>query len=539
MISPDMRITLIACPSGKITKSTPHDGAPTIRLHVSGTQRDQVGDRIADDLLDSMLEQARSGKVMLLENHHSSFPMGNSFDGEIVSTPAGRELYVDFWLDTQHPLTGMVISQVGKGYEAQCSIGLNQKPVTELRYDPQAGGATRYLLSGNFEHVAFTRPMDAAYAPSEVGKIQHAVAKSLSAAVASFGIFKNVGGAMLIPRVAQVVKGGAAGAISSPPKPVTKSLVPQHVGMVQNQGQMVFKSLVPEVAIEHGGAGSGRYPPGSGGRPGRSAARRAKRDAEAGKTPKPPAPTPAPTPAPAPPPAPPPPPEPTPAPSPPVNAPAPGTREPSIIPGGVSSPVPAGLGPADPAGGSLPSKQPTQEHLDAAHKLTENVAPHVRADADRAIATAMANGDPIPPGGFSSGKMPRGFGKAAQAHFHQKMGPDSHIVANGKYGPRAYIAERDKALASGFWAQGNPMAHELGHEAHWRADPQGWRGMGRQRITPEEKEHIARHVSWYATSDGHEFVAETIGGIRSGKVYDSHVMKIFHRVTNGTFKGRF
>jgi len=201
-------------------------------------------------------------------------------------------------------------------------------------------------------------------------------------------------------------------------------------------------------------------------------------------------------------------------------------------------------GDADPnePGASLPSKVPTQEHLDAAHKLTENVAPHARAEADRAIAQAIANGDPLPPSGFSSGKMPKGHSKASAVHMHNPYGSDSRITLNESHGARRMANDKAEMMGTKWWAQGNPMAHELGHEAHWRADPDGWRGMGRtehQRTTPGEREHIARHVSGYAATDGHEFVAETIGGIRSGKVYDSHVMNIFHRVTNGKFKGKY
>jgi hypothetical protein len=138
--------------------------------------------------------------------------------------------------------------------------------------------------------------------------------------------------------------------------------------------------------------------------------------------------------------------------------------------------------------------------------------------------------------------MPKGHSSASAVHTHNPYGSDSRIIMNENRGARRMANDKAEMMGIKWWAQGNPMSHELGHEAHLRIDPEGWKGMGRtphQRTTPEERAYIGRHVSGYAATDGHEFVAETIGGIRSGRVYDSRVMGVFHRVTNGKFQGKF
>lgn len=188
---------LLACPQGKINKSAPRpdDGAPVIRLLSSGTNVDLTGDKVSDELLNSMLEQAKAGTVQLKENHNSTFPMGWSFDAEIVKGADGRsQLFIDFWLDRKNKDVDTLLSNLDRGtFKPQCSIGLLGDNIREEMNDPH-DGKVGLLKPAKFDHVAFTPPDGAAY---PLAGVESVVAKSLLQA-------------------AQILKGGNAGDTKMP-----------------------------------------------------------------------------------------------------------------------------------------------------------------------------------------------------------------------------------------------------------------------------------------------------------------------------------
>ena len=193
------RLIIVKSPENRVEKALPRpsDGAPVIRLHASGTQLDLSGDKVTDQLLDSMLAQSIAGKVRLIDNHKETFPVGWSFGGEIVEKseqryldpdtgeeqvePASRELYVDFWLDRDHPLVPIILKYIDAGWEPQCSIGLLENGGANRveRYDTAEGRRVGFLLDAPFDHLAFTPPGGAAYGPAGVEGV---IAKSLAEA---------------------------------------------------------------------------------------------------------------------------------------------------------------------------------------------------------------------------------------------------------------------------------------------------------------------------------------------------------------------
>lgn len=91
------------------------------------------------------------------------------------------------------------------------------------------------------------------------------------------------------------------------------------------------------------------------------------------------------------------------------------------------------------------------------------------------------------------------------------------------------------AAARGWLSQGNPLLHELAHRHHAMADEESYESAESVQFDDEETRSVAARVSRYATTSGREFVAEVVAGVWSGKEYDSEVMGLLSRVTNGMF----
>jgi len=91
------------------------------------------------------------------------------------------------------------------------------------------------------------------------------------------------------------------------------------------------------------------------------------------------------------------------------------------------------------------------------------------------------------------------------------------------------------AAARGWLSQGNPLLHELAHRHHAMADEESYESAESVQFDDEETRSVAARVSRYATTSGREFVAEVVAGVWSGNEYDSEVMGLLSRVTNGMF----
>lgn len=91
------------------------------------------------------------------------------------------------------------------------------------------------------------------------------------------------------------------------------------------------------------------------------------------------------------------------------------------------------------------------------------------------------------------------------------------------------------AAARGWLSQGNPLLHELAHRHHAMADEESYESAESVQFDDEETRSVAARVSRYATTSGREFVAEVVAGVWSGKEYDSEVMGLLSRFTNGMF----
>lgn len=161
-----------------VFKSVSEDsGKHFIELLCSGTKLDKGGDKVAPEMLASMKSQADAGRVMLLENHGATLPMGISTGAEIVPGDDGSQsLFITFELDDSHPLVLTLLKQIAEGYQPQCSIGVDV--LTETVFDEAEGKFVRVLTEGQFEHVALTRPDRAQY-----GEAMITLAKSLDEAI--------------------------------------------------------------------------------------------------------------------------------------------------------------------------------------------------------------------------------------------------------------------------------------------------------------------------------------------------------------------
>jgi hypothetical protein len=159
------------------------EGVPVLRLRVSGTKMDRtayvhdsgvevVGEKIVPELLATMWQEAKAGRVYLLENHSATMPMGWSAEADLKDLGDGnQELYVDFVLDMDvSPARDLVhILEARPDYEPQCSVGL--MVMREIAWDEEEGGYVGRLTEGRFEHVAMTRPDHAAYPDADVEEI--------------------------------------------------------------------------------------------------------------------------------------------------------------------------------------------------------------------------------------------------------------------------------------------------------------------------------------------------------------------------------
>jgi hypothetical protein len=100
-----------------------------------------------------------------------------------------------------------------------------------------------------------------------------------------------------------------------------------------------------------------------------------------------------------------------------------------------------------------------------------------------------------------------------------------------------------KARRSGEWASSSPMHtlyHEIGHtrdkgarrrmegrsKESWALAPAS-RNYDQQIKRGSEMMRLARRVSRYATSSPAEFIAETYGGLKTGRRYDFQVMRAY------------
>jgi len=89
------------------------------------------------------------------------------------------------------------------------------------------------------------------------------------------------------------------------------------------------------------------------------------------------------------------------------------------------------------------------------------------------------------------------------------------------------------AAARGWLSQPNPLLHELAHRHHAIADADSYEASA--PLEDEELRSVATRVSRYAATGSREFVAEVIAGSWAGKEYDSDVMSLLSRITNGAF----
>ncbi len=149
-------------------------------MHVVGVASDDgvdlTGDKMAECALDSMVQQAKTKKLPLLDSHHSTFGFGHTHDAHIQKkmetgadgkAHAKREYVVDFALDDRYPHAHDLFKEVESGRSnKQLSIGghlnRNDPEAVEHEIDKKTGKYARVIKKIQLDHIATTRPKRAA-----------------------------------------------------------------------------------------------------------------------------------------------------------------------------------------------------------------------------------------------------------------------------------------------------------------------------------------------------------------------------------------
>lgn len=105
---------------------------------------------------------------------------------------------------------------------------------------------------------------------------------------------------------------------------------------------------------------------------------------------------------------------------------------------------------------------------------------------------------------------------------------EGSVSLNSKYSKK-YEEIAKQQEASGNWSSSNPIAHEMGHNLHYKKIGNSrWDVMNNWRGDPYGPKEITSQVSKYSRMNPLEFVAETFAGHVSGKKYSKEVYDLYN-----------
>ena len=138
-----------------LTKAYEKDGEMFIVVKASDTSVDRDNEKIAPELIDKMKKLAKEGKLVLLDHHKATFPMGRSVDYEENSNdPLG--FYPVFKLDPEHPYSRYLF-KVMKENIADFGVSIGGR-FPKMRWASTSDGRiVAEVYDAEIDHVAFVR----------------------------------------------------------------------------------------------------------------------------------------------------------------------------------------------------------------------------------------------------------------------------------------------------------------------------------------------------------------------------------------------
>ncbi len=136
-------------------KAYEKDGNYYLVVKASDTSVDRDNEQIAPELIDKMRRLAKEGKLVLLDHHRATFPMGVSVGVENEGDPSA--FYPVFKLDPDHPYS-MYLFQKIQSNAADFGVSIGGKfPKVRWTYDETTGKTVAQVYDAEIDHVAFTR----------------------------------------------------------------------------------------------------------------------------------------------------------------------------------------------------------------------------------------------------------------------------------------------------------------------------------------------------------------------------------------------
>lgn len=142
-------------------KSEEAGGKKYVILKASGLDVDKQDERMTKEAIAGMVQQAKEGKIELLDQHRSSFSMGKSVDGWADSN---SDYFVKFEADMRHAHMPQLMDDLSKNDfgKYQASVGGRVKEFAR-EFNKGLGKVVKVLKEVDLNHIAITRWQDSAY----------------------------------------------------------------------------------------------------------------------------------------------------------------------------------------------------------------------------------------------------------------------------------------------------------------------------------------------------------------------------------------
>ncbi len=137
-------------------KAYEEGGDMFVVVKASDTSVDRDGECISPALIEKMKRLAKEGKIVLLESHKSTFPLGVSVGVEEPENDPNA-FYPIFKLDREHPLAAYLFKKIKEGgVDFGVSVG-GRFPKVRWTLEQKSGRPITEVIDVDIDHVAFTR----------------------------------------------------------------------------------------------------------------------------------------------------------------------------------------------------------------------------------------------------------------------------------------------------------------------------------------------------------------------------------------------
>jgi hypothetical protein len=128
-------------------------GEAYVVVKASDTSVDRDNEKISKGLIEKMKRLAAEGKLILLDHHRATFPLGVSV-GNYEGAPDDA-FYPVFKLDRDHPFSGLLLKHIQEG-RADYGVSIGGKN-PKLSVTFENGRAVTEIIDAEVDHVALTR----------------------------------------------------------------------------------------------------------------------------------------------------------------------------------------------------------------------------------------------------------------------------------------------------------------------------------------------------------------------------------------------